>query len=138
MQLSFSCMLDFPLCPASLHNTCHCELLFFTFTNWCCLLIGQSPTKFHPSWKKIGCISIPSKSVQVFGFKFLVWYTRSKNLNSRNLNGDLDAKLASCIPGFKIVFPWEGLKTYIALELHGQNDSKCSMIGFLELPLDMH
>jgi hypothetical protein len=29
----------------------------------------------------------------------------------------------------KIVFPWEGFKTYIALELHGQNDSKCSMIG---------
>ena len=37
--------------------------------------------------------------VQVFWFKFLVWYTRSKNLNSRNLNGDLDAKLVSCIPG---------------------------------------
>jgi hypothetical protein len=29
-----------------------------------------------------------------------VWYTQSKNLNSRNLNGDLDAKLVSCIPGF--------------------------------------
>jgi hypothetical protein len=28
----------------------------------------------------------------------------SKNLNSRNLNGDLDAKLASCIPGLKFVF----------------------------------
>jgi hypothetical protein len=54
----------------------------------------------HSSWKKIGCISIPSKSVQLFWFKFLVWYTRSKKLNSRNLNGDLDAKLASCIPGF--------------------------------------
>jgi len=25
-----------------------------------------------------------------------------KNLNSRNLNGDLDAKLALCIPGFSI------------------------------------
>jgi hypothetical protein len=25
-------------------------------------------------------------------------------LNSRNLNGDLDAKLASCIPGLKFVF----------------------------------
>ena len=40
--------------------------------------------------------------VQVFLFKFLVWYTRSKNLNSRNLNGDLDAKLASCIPGLSV------------------------------------
>jgi hypothetical protein len=47
-------------------------------------------------------ISIPSKSVQVFWFKFLVWYTRSKNLNSRNLNGDLDAKLASCITGLSL------------------------------------
>jgi hypothetical protein len=47
--------------------------------------------------RKIGCISIPSKSIQVFSFKFLVWYTRSKNLN-----GDLDAKLVSCIPGFKL------------------------------------
>ena len=55
----------------------------------------QVPSKL----KKIGCISIPSMSVPVFWFKFLVWYTRSKNLNSRYLNGDLDAKLASCIPG---------------------------------------
>jgi hypothetical protein len=31
-------------------------------------------------------------------FTFILWYARSKNLNSRNLNGDLDAKLASCIP----------------------------------------
>jgi hypothetical protein len=38
-------VLDFPLYPPSLHNTCHCELLLFTFTNWCCLLIGQSPSK---------------------------------------------------------------------------------------------
>ena len=34
----------------------------------------------HPSSiqveRKIGCISIPSKSIQVFWFKFLVWYTR--------------------------------------------------------------
>ena len=60
----------------------------------------------HPSSiqveRKIGCISMPSKSVQVFLFKFLVWYTRSKNLNSRNLNGDLDAKLVSCIPGLRL------------------------------------
>jgi hypothetical protein len=28
-------------------------------------------------------------------------------LNSRNLNGDLDAKLASCIPGFRgVKIPW--------------------------------
>jgi hypothetical protein len=29
---------------------------------------------------------------------------KSKNLNSRNLNGDLDAKLASCIPGLMDMF----------------------------------
>jgi hypothetical protein len=48
----------------------------------------------HPSWKKIGCISISSKSVQVFWFKFLVWYTQSKNLNSRNLT--LSASICEC------------------------------------------
>jgi hypothetical protein len=61
----------------------------------------------HPSWKKIGCISIPSKSVQVFWFKFLVWYTRSKNLN-----GDLDAKLASCILGLTLMM-WNGRRLKI-------------------------
>jgi hypothetical protein len=30
--------------------------------------------------RKIGCISISSKSVQFFLFKFLVWYTRSINI----------------------------------------------------------
>ena len=53
--------------------------------------------------------------------------------------GELFIIVVDCIfVSIKIVFPWEGLKTYIALELHDQNDSKCSMIGFLELPLDMH
>jgi hypothetical protein len=91
--------LEFPLFPPSLHNTCSCYYLHSQID-------ADKDSVFwlvnlHPSWKKIGCISIPSKSVQVFWFKFLVWYTRSKNLNSRNLNGDLDAKLASCIPGLK-------------------------------------
>ena len=83
-------------------NTCSCYYLhsqidadkdsFF----W---LVNLHPSSIQVE-RKIGCISIPFKSVQVFWFKFLVWYTRSKNLNSRNLNGDLDAKLVSCIPGF--------------------------------------
>ena len=30
-------------------------------------------------------------------------------MNSRNLNGDLDAKLASCIPGFRIAKYWNKL-----------------------------
>ena len=56
-------------------------------------------------------IQVPSKlkknrmhfySIQVrssFLIQVSCMYTRSKNLNSRNLNGVLDAKLASCIPG---------------------------------------
>jgi hypothetical protein len=53
--------------------------------------------------------------------------------------GELFIIVVDCIfVPLKIVFPWECLKTYIALELHGQNDSNCSIIGFLELPLDMH
>jgi hypothetical protein len=31
-----------------------------------------------------------------------IGYTRSKHLNSRNLNGDLDVKLVSCIPGLML------------------------------------
>jgi hypothetical protein len=38
--------------------------------------------------------SPPKNAILFVVFKFLVWYTRSKNLN-----GDLDEKLASCIPG---------------------------------------
>jgi hypothetical protein len=54
----------------------------------------------------------PSKSVQVFWFKFLVWHTRSKNLNSRNLNGDAKTCmysskfLASCIHKLEFKFHW--------------------------------
>ena len=95
MWLSFSCILEFSLFPLSLHNTCICYYLHSQID------VDKDSVfwlvNLHPSWKKIGCISIPSKSVQVFWFKFLVWYTRSKNLNSRNL----DAKLVSCIPGLR-------------------------------------
>ena len=103
MWLSFSCILEFPLFPPSLHNTCSCYYLHSQIDAdkdsvfW---LVNLHLSSIQVEGK-IGCISIPSKSVQVFWFKFLVWYTRSKNLNSRNLNGDLDAKLVSCIPGLK-------------------------------------
>jgi hypothetical protein len=105
MWLSFSCILKFPLFPPSLHNTCSCYYLHSQIDAnkdsvfW---LVNLHPSSIQVE-RKIGCISIPSKSVQVFLFKFLVWYTRSKNLNSRNLNGDLDAKLVSCIPGFRYI-----------------------------------
>jgi hypothetical protein len=101
MWLSFSCILKFPLFPPSLHNTCSCYYLHSQidangdFVFW---LVNLHPSSIQVE-RKIGCISIPSKSVHIFWFKFLVWYARSKNLNSRNLNGDLDAKLVSCIPG---------------------------------------
>ena len=97
-------MLEFPLYPPSLHNTCSCYYLHSQID-------ADKDSVFwlvnlHPSFiqveRKIGCISFPSKSVQVFLFKFLVWYTRSKNLNSRNLNEDLDAKPVSCIPGLRL------------------------------------
>ena len=84
-------------------NTCSCYYLHSQIDAdkdsvfW---LVNLHPSSIQVE-RKIGCISIPSKSVQVFWFKFLVWYTRSKKLNSRNLNGDLDAKLVSCIPGFR-------------------------------------
>jgi hypothetical protein len=98
-------MLEFPLFPPSLHNTCSCYYLHSQIDAdkdsvfW---LVNLHPSSIQVE-RKIGCISIPSKSVQVFLFKFLVWYTRSKNLNSRNLKGDLDAKLVSCIPGFRYI-----------------------------------
>ena len=94
----------FPLFPPSLHNTCSCYYLHSQIDAdkdsvfW---LVNLHPSSIQVG-KKIGCISIPSKSVQIFWFKFLVWYTRSKNLNPRNLNGELDAKLASCIPGLML------------------------------------
>jgi hypothetical protein len=97
--------LEFPLFPPSLHNTCSCYYLHSQIDAdkdsvfW---LVNLHPSSIQIE-RKIGCFSIPSKSVQVFWFKFLVWYTRSKNLNSRNLNGDLDAKLVSCIPGLNSV-----------------------------------
>ena len=102
MWLSFSCILEFPLFPPSLHNTCSCYYLHSPIDAdkdsvfW---LVNLHPSSIQVE-RKIGCISIPSKSVQVFWFKFLVWYARSKIFNSRNLYGDLDAKLVSCIPGF--------------------------------------
>jgi hypothetical protein len=83
-------------------NTCSCYYLhsqIYADKDSVFWLVNLHPSSIQVE-RKIGCISIPSKSVQVFWFKFLVWYTRSKNLNSRNLNGDLDAKLVSCIPGF--------------------------------------
>ena len=101
----FFCILEFPLFPPSLHNMCSCYYVHSQIDAdkdsvfW---LVNLHPSSIQAE-RKIGCISIPSKSVQVFCFKFLVWYTRSKNLNSRNLNGDLDAKLVSCIPGLMIV-----------------------------------
>ena len=110
MWLSFSCILKFPLFPPSLHNTCSCYYLHSQIDAdrdslfW---LVNLHPSSIQVE-RKIGCISIPSKSVQVFWFKFLVWYTRSKNLNSRNLNGDLDAKLVSCIPDLRLyVLRWK-------------------------------
>jgi hypothetical protein len=60
-----------------------------------------------------------TKSVQVFWFKFLVWYTQSKNLNSRNLNGDLDAKLVSCIPGLTRRTGSNGYKNLEKFKLNG-------------------
>jgi hypothetical protein len=105
---SFSCILEFPLFPPYLHNTCSCYYLHSQIDAdkdsvfW---LVNLHPSSIQVE-RKIGCISIPSKSIQVFWFKFLIWYTRSKNMNSRNLNGDLDAKLVSCIPGWTTDAKW--------------------------------
>ena len=102
MWLSFSCILEFPLFPPYLHNACSCYYLHSQIDAdkdsvfW---LVNLHPSSIQVE-RKIGCISIPSNTIQVFGFKFLVWYTRSKNLN-----GDLDAKLVSCIPGLREYTP---------------------------------
>jgi hypothetical protein len=53
--------------------------------------------------------------------KLVCMYTRSKNLNSRNLNGDLDAKLASCIPGFRISFE---LDVFILIKIRNSSNSQ--------------
>jgi hypothetical protein len=104
MWLSFSCILKFPLFLPALHNTCSCYYLHSQIDAdrdsvfW---LVNLHPSSIQDE-RKIGCISIPSKFVHVFWFRFLVWYTRSKNLNSRNLNIDWDAKLVSCIPGLRL------------------------------------
>ena len=105
MWLSFSCIFGVSSFPAIFAqvNTCSCYYLhsqIYADKDSVFWLVNLHPSSIQVE-RKIGCISIPSKSVQAFWFKFLVWYTRSKNLNSRNLNGDLDAKLVSCIPGFK-------------------------------------
>jgi hypothetical protein len=110
MWLSFSCILKFLLFPPSLHNTCSCYYLHSQIDadrNSVFWLVNLHPSSIQVE-RKVGCISIPSKFVQIFWFKFLVWYSRSKNLNSRNLNGDLDAKLVSCIPGLRLyILRWK-------------------------------
>ena len=115
MWLSFSCILEFPLFPPSLHNTCSCYYLHSQIDAdkdsvfW---LVNLHPSSIQVE-RKIECISIPSKSVQVFRFKFLVWYTRSKNLN-----GDLDAKLVSCIPGFIQTYPGNNNTFFLAINFN--------------------
>jgi hypothetical protein len=123
MWLSFSCILEFPLFPPSLHNTCSCYYLHSQIDadkDSVFRLVNLHPSSIQVE-RKIGCISIPSKSVQVFWFKFLVWYARSKNLNSRNLNGDMDAKLVSCIPGFNIGQKFEDTKGVIRIRISKKN-----------------
>ena len=98
MWLSFSCILELSLFPPSLHNTCSCYYLHSQID-------ADKDSVFwlanlHPSWKKnrMHFYSIQIRSSFLIQVSCMVYTI--KNLNSRNLNGDLDAKLVSCIPGF--------------------------------------
>ena len=110
MWLSFSCILEFPLFPPSLHNTCSCYYLHSQIDAdkdsvfW---LVNLHPSSIQVE-RKIGCISIPSKSVQVFWFKFLGIHDQKTWIQETIFDAqsdmlynprDLDAKLVS--PGLR-------------------------------------
>jgi hypothetical protein len=75
------------LYPPSLHNTCSCYYLYSQID-------ADKDSVFwlanlHPSWKKIGCISIPSKSVQVSCMVYTIKKLEFKKLGCKTFFSNL-------------------------------------------------
>jgi hypothetical protein len=70
-------------------------------------LIGQFLSKSIKVFRKIGWVSIPSKSIKVHWQSFWCRFTRSKNFVKENLNQVFDGKFWSCE---QALTKWECLK----------------------------